>query len=365
MKVIKMSKDKNSQTVSYEFIKVPSEIYSVIEWVKDNVNILGIHYKDNEHKLIPYVEFFNLSNDKILRGNIHIIIDRNILVLARELFDTRELSTIQQKKICGLLIYAMYFDAAFDPGITLYEGGSNQVYPALNDLRKFRIMDNMAIDVLVDLYHNKINRIPEYEMEAAKKITPTFSDETKDENYNKNLNIFRRNYPFMLKVGQILRIKNLSFYEKIKMFFDWVNNEYFVKVEAVEAAFYIFFNNGKIIKNFNTSNYDNYLLQIQNATWDITLITYLKDQAKKQQDKYYLLTTEDNSLMEFIKLFMTTSDTTFFNYFGKQGTKLEKLISEFNTVRINLNREKIVKEKISMLESIITKMENEIKTSFS
>ena len=344
-----------------KIIHISTQMKGVLDQLKKEDKFLGIIFTEDEIKVVETEDFFDITKYDSINQMLTIIIDRNLFIAARELYDIRFLSTARQSFFAQLLIYAMFTNATFDPTIPTYEGGNSKIIRATNDILKFRIIDNLALDDVMDLVYNQIDCIPVKSLKLAKRIMRPINKTTWEENYNKQLTMFKRNYPFILKAILLMRSPGLNLYRRIKYYFDWMHNEYISNSAAITFVIYSFHKNGGIIKNCKTNDYNKLISSIKNATWDLTLITYFKDQAKKHANRYYLLSTMDKHLLAAAKYFLSIDETIMNDLFGNKVEEVQKIINVTNDICNLPGRKEIVIDRLNNVDALIISLENEIK----
>lgn len=346
-----------------KIIHFSGELQGILENLKMEDKLLGIVFSGNEIKVVETKDFFDLTKYKFLENNLTIVIDRNLLIIGRELFDLGQLVSKKHTYFCALLAYAIFTNAKFDQTISIYEGGDSAEHNALDDIHKFRVVDNLSFDTVVDLIYGDIEKIPQSEWNNALTRTKSIDKISEKENFNKTLNLFKKNYPYMLKATLLLRLSGVSLYNKIKIFNNWMIGEYLTKAEAITIVLYCFYKNGGIIKSYNTNDYLKLIGSIKNATWDVSLISYLKDQSKKHLNRYYLLATDDKNLLSACKYFFTPDLSTIDTLFASKGKEVHQLIEKVNSVCLLPGRENIILERYSRLDTIIYSLEKELEES--
>lgn len=334
---------------------------NILDQLKIENKFIGIIFTENDLKVVETEDFFDITMYELINKKLTIIIDRNLYIAARELYDKRCLTTERHFFFVQLIIYAMFTNAVFDPTIPTYEGGDSDRIRAKEDILKFRIINNLALDRLMNLVYGQIEFLSENELHKAKRRMRPIDKTTLEENYNKKLTMFKQNYPYMLKATLLLRLSGMSLYSKVKYFFDWMMKEYITKSEAITFALVSFYKNGGIIKDFNTNNYNKLITSVKNATWDVTLISYLKDQAKKNVDRYYLLATMDKKLLEATKYFLSTDGGWINKLFGSKAVEVNRIINKTNEICRLSGREKLILNRLDKVDSLIASLEKEIK----
>ncbi|MBK7381137.1 MAG: hypothetical protein IPJ03_19480 [Ignavibacteriales bacterium] len=346
-----------------KIIHFSGELQGIFENLKTEDKLLGIVYSENEIKVVETIDFFDFTKIKFLDKNLTIVIDRNLLIIGREIFDMGQLVSKKHTYFCALLAYAIFTNAQIDPTISIYEGGDSSEHKALDDIYKFRVVDNLSFDSVVDLIYGDIDKISQDEWNKARIRAKSIDKISENENFNKTLNIFKENYPYLLKATLLLRLQGVSLYNKIKMFNNWMINEYVTKAEAVTIVLYCFYKSGGIIKNYNTNDYLKLIGSIKNATWDVSLISYMKVQSPKNPNRYYLLATDDKNLLSACKYFFTPDTGIVDTLFGNKSKEVHQLIEKVNRVCLLPDREKIVLERLNRLDAITSSLIRELEES--
>jgi hypothetical protein len=344
---------------------ISAELYEAIDYLKREEKLLGIIFTENELKIVEIEDYFDIRFEKILRNNLTIILDTNVFITARSLFKYHNINTIERKYFASLLAYAMFLDAKLDPTLCMYEIGNKQNHKATDDLYKFRIVDNISLETVLKLLHQQINTISKADWEQAKNSTRELNESEINEDYNKSLDRFKQNYPFILKAAILLRMKGISPYDKIDLFFRWIEGNFITKADAITFAIYILYKDGgQIIKNHSTLIYSDIIKSIKNATWDVTMISYLKDQSKKNPDRYFLFASDDKNLINASKYFLSASEGIL-NLFGnKRKSEMQNIIDKMNKICNLPGRITLIEERLLNIDKTISDLENELDYSF-
>lgn len=346
-------------------IHISNAMKNIFDQLKIEDKFLGIIYKENDLNVIETKDFFNVNMYEIINQRLTIIIDRNLFIAARELYDNRCLKTERHSFFALLLIYAIFTNAIFDPTIPTYEGGNSDKIKAIDDILKFRIIDNLQIDTIMDLSHGKIEFISEIDLQEAKLKMRPINKVAVEEDYNKKLTLFKRNYPYMLKATLLLRSSGLNLHHRVKYFFEWMMKEYITNSAAITFVLFSFYKNGGVIKDYRTNDYNKLISSIKNATWDVTLVSYLKDQAKKNVNRYYLLSSMDKNLLEATNYFLSSDELKINELFGNKTKDIRKIIDNANEICRAPDREKIILNRLDKVDSLINSLEKEIKQNLS
>jgi len=336
---------------------------AVLDQLKVEDKFLGIIFTENEFKVVETEDFFDITLYDVVNHNVTIIIDRNLLIAARELFDKRKIENDRHKFYVSLLAYAIFTNSIFDPTITIYEGGVNESINPIDDTLKLRIIDNISLDTVLDLLYGNIDTFTDTLLNSAKSLTKPLSPELLKENYNKQLDLFKQNYPYMLKAALLLRFPGLNLYRRIKYFFEWMMNEYVTNAAAITLVIYSFYKSGGLIRDYNTTDPNKLIASIKNATWDLTIISYLKEQTKEEPDRYFLLATIDKNLLEAAKYFLSPDESQINELLGNKGEEVQKIIKQTNIICSSHGRKELVQERLDKVDEIIASLEREIKHS--
>jgi hypothetical protein len=344
---------------------ISSELYQTIESLKNEDKLIGVVFSDNEIKIVEIEDYFDIRYENILRNNLTIVLDSNLFITARSIYKYSNINSPERKYFASLLVYSKFLDALFDPTICMYEFGNKPNHNAVDDLYKFRVVDNLSFETVLDLYCGKTHSISKSDWDKVKKRTRKINKSEVNEDCNKTLTRFNQNYPYMLKTAILLRMKGIGPYNKIDFFFQWIRENFITKSDAIIFALYILYNDGgKIIKGHSTSDYTELIKLIQNATWDVTMISYLKDQVKKNPNRYYLLASLDRNLIKVGKYFLSPEENTFYDLFGKKKKdEIRNMIDRINEICSLAGRESIVKERLLNIDKTINDLENELKKS--
>lgn len=343
---------------------ISGEIKTLLDFLSSSNSFIGIIFADNELKVVDTEDFFDIKLYEDINHNTTIVIDRNLLIAARELFDERKAQTERHKFFLSMLAYAIFTNSIFDPTITVYEGGAKEGINPIDDTLKLRTVDNIPLDTVLDLLFGNIPRFSDNDINEAKSLTKPLNPQLLNEDYNKQLNLFKQNYPYMLKAALLMRQPGLNLYQKIKYFFDWMMNEFITNAAAITFVIYVF-NYGRLIKKYNTNNFQQLIDAIKNATWDLTLISYLKEQAKESPNRYYLLSSLDKYLLEAANYFLTPDESRYNNLYGNQGEQIQKIIDRTNKICLLPGRKDLIKDRIEKVDDTISSLEDDLKRSIN
>lgn len=348
-----------------KIIHYSSELKSILEHLKNEDKLLGIVYSKDEIKIIVTEDFFELEKYEHLNDNLTIIIDRNLFITCRELYDQRCIKSPKQTYFSALLAYAIFTNAKIDPIIAMYEGGNKIQYKALDDINKFRIINNLSFNSVVQLIFSDSQTIKAKEFKTAIKNTKPLDKITEREDFNKTLNLFRENYPYILKATLLLRTTGVSLLDKIKDFFDWMMTDYITKGDAIHFVLFCFYKSGGIIRDYLTNDYLKLISSIKNATWDVTYVSYLKNQAKKSVNRHFLLATDDKNLLSAAKYYFIPDKKILDELFGNKRQAVHRIINKVNEVCSLPGREKLILERLDNVDKLIISLESEIQKSIN
>lgn len=341
------------------FIWQSPELASLLIALSNENKLLGLQFMDDDLKVINYHDLFDTNQFDSFNNNTTIILDRNLLISARNIYNNGYSSDEVDRFFLQTLAYAMFTNALLDSTISLYEGGDSKFISANKDLRKMRTVDNLPLDTVLQLLFGEIEKIPNKILKEAKLATKPIKDKFLKENYKKQLTLFKHNYPYFLKATIILRQKHLTFVEKYKLFINWVNENYISINIPYIIVFYCLYYNGGILKKIQGNNKEKVLKYIQNATWDATLLSYLKDQSKKNIGRYFLLATNDNRLVEVMK-YCFSPHYEIEKLYGKNKKEIKTFIKHNNELCNHKDRDKLVAERLNNLDKIIENLEAEL-----
>jgi len=75
------------QTGSQKIIWQSSELASLLQYLNEENKLLGLITIDDDLKIVNQNDFFDVNLFDALRNNTTIIIDRNLLIAARNIYD--------------------------------------------------------------------------------------------------------------------------------------------------------------------------------------------------------------------------------------------------------------------------------------
>ncbi|MFZ1288514.1 MAG: hypothetical protein WAR79_00365 [Melioribacteraceae bacterium] len=336
-----------------------SELASLLHYLKNEQKLLGLTFDNNTLKLIDYDELFSPNRFEDFNFNTTIILDRNLLIAARNFFNNRCAQDKVDRFFLMVLSYAMFTNSLIDYNISIYEGGNNKFISAIDDLKKIRVLDNLSLDIILKLLFGEIKKIPENEFKKAKQLTKQISEFLLRENYNKQLRLYKQTYPYFLKAASLLRDRNLSIKVKIKRFQSWIYDEYISMNIPIIIVMHSILNEENIMKNIFTNNKEKLLKNIRNATWDATILSYMREQCTKNHGHFFIMATYDIKLVEMMK-YCFVADEEIDNTFNENKIEIKKIIEQNNKIIKSKNRKNVVEERLNKSDIITEALENEL-----
>jgi hypothetical protein len=251
---------------------------------------------------------FDYSQEKTYDGNTYILqstlyetelsilVDRNLFSFMKSFALGIILSERKRILLGALMVVAITYEMTFEPSVAIYEyAEKNGNTAAYQDIQIFYHADNLPLEVYVDLFLGKLDRIPDsqcFKQHLSFSIENDFTIPLKNWSFN---------YPLVLKIAQLER-SALKPNQRMDAYLEWMWSDYLFS--AVSTLFgVIYLSPGKcghkgLIKDLFSSDQEKRLAGLHNACWDLCLIQewmkLLYEQ--KDQNKLWLLASADKAL---------------------------------------------------------------------
>ena len=288
-----------------------------------DLNLIINMLKENKVIFSPSIIPENLFNMALYlhafesKENVCILIDRNLVSRVIKLIDGEVINPeLSESKIwrlaAAVMVFALCGNIMIEPNISLYEFCSKfSNDDALKNLRSFRIADNIHPQIYADIALGRSFHIPKKLIkEVDKKIGIV---DISIDNFSKELDIYNRQYLYVLKMVIIKRDSKLSETEKFITFMDWMLSEAAYNAIIINYAI-LFFSSRKsirIVKNINSANPDKFRDGIKNLTWDITYLDLFKKKFKNENSSVWILSSNDKLLMTTSRMLFVADDGVF------------------------------------------------------
>lgn len=226
-----------------------------------------------------------------------LLADRNVVTRWLSLLSGKTASS-EDRLAAAIMAFAQSANILVEPNLALYEaavaGGSEA---ANNELRQFRLGDNLDTKHWADLAIGRIERlsIPESELPAL----PNNSDEI---DFEMRLRRWLRNYTILLKLAE-LELRGLDRIELITKFSTWMYEDFIIGGPGLMFAIYYLAPNSArsgLLKNLRSEDRERALRGIRNASWDLTLLSdwIRRGEEQKGKNALTLLCSLDRKLMK-------------------------------------------------------------------
>jgi hypothetical protein len=226
-----------------------------------------------------------------------LLADRNVVTRWLSLVSGKTASS-EDRLAASIMAFAQSANILVEPNLALYEaavaGGSEA---ANNELRQFRLADNLDTKHWADLAIGRIEKlsIPENELAAL----PNNSEEI---DFGMRLRRWLRNYIILLKLAE-LELRGPNRIEQITKLSTWMYEDFTVGGPGLMFAIYYLAPNSArsgLLKNLRSEDRERALRGIQNASWDLTLLSdwIRRGEEQKEKNALTLLCSLDRKLMQ-------------------------------------------------------------------
>lgn len=257
---------------------------------------------------LPPIEKYNLASyifaSNALKKELCALLDNNLATRVIELATGSEIPAEANKKpayvlasaVMGFLIASDFY---IDPTMAIYEKASSLGHEAAaKQLFDFRVADHIHPQAWIDLALEKEKRIPQNEIELATSYVVNDAPEIKETNFEKELDIWKLNYYFVLKAATLWRDECCEVNAALA-FIDWMESESFFN--GIAAIFtLIFFSPNryrKMIKGIGSTSAKKLRDGLKNAAWDLAYIRHWSKKYKDADEKsFWLLCSNDLAL---------------------------------------------------------------------
>lgn len=230
-----------------------------------------------------------------------LLADRNVVTRWLSLVSGNTASS-EDRLAAGIMAFAQSANLLVEPNLALYEaavaGGS---VAANNELRQFRLADNLYTKYWADLAIGRIEKlsIPKSELRAV----PNNADEI---DFEMRLRRWLRNYIILLKLAE-LELKGLDRIELITKLSTWMYEDLIIGGPGLMFAIYYLAPNSArsgLLKNLRSEDRERALRGIRNASWDLTLLSdwIRRGEEQKEKNSLTLLCSLDRKLIQLASM---------------------------------------------------------------
>lgn len=229
-----------------------------------------------------YEPLFYRRQSSYHNTNTTLLVDRNVVTRWLALLSGKTASS-EDRRVAAIMAFAQSGNILVEPNLALYEatpvGGSEGTK---NELRQFRLADNLDTKYWADLAIGRIQQlsIPESELPAVP-IDFTEID------FEMPLRRWRRNYIILLKLAE-LELKGLNRTRQITELARWMYQDFIIGGPALMFAIHYLAPNSArsgLLKNLRSVDRERALRGIRNASWDLTWLSDWIRRGEEQKDK--------------------------------------------------------------------------------
>jgi len=226
-----------------------------------------------------------------------LLADRNVVTRWLSLLSGKTASS-EDRLAAGIMAFAQSANILVEPNLALYEaavaGGSEA---ANNELRQFRLADNLDTKYWADLAIGRIEKLS-----IPKSELPALPNNSEEIDFEMRLRRWLRNYIILLKLAE-LELRGLNRIERITKLSTWMYEDFIIGGPGLMFAIYFLAPNSArsgLLKNLRSEDRERALRGIRNASWDLTLLSdwIRRDEEQKEKNTLTLLCSLDRRLMK-------------------------------------------------------------------
>jgi hypothetical protein len=281
---------------------------------------------DNPYEILPYIHAHH--DDEMFIGSL---VDLNVFTTLVKLGQGEDINGDDDnaKISCALMYFYILSGIAVEPNIALYERAQKSSHEqALAELKFFRIADNAIPDIYAEIALGRRKNL----LNSGTLTKPKIASEVPDNEFSKQLNHWKLNYLYLLKVAEIEKTKGLSGKEKMELFIRWMFEETLLNnvVTHFASMFFSPARKSGMLKGIGSDNQEDLKKGLQNAAWDLTYLRTWQHNYKKNE--LWLFSTRDQALHQLAKnLFIDNLEALFTPYWSKEeATCLRKNYEALN-----------------------------------
>jgi hypothetical protein len=187
-----------------------------------------------------------------------------------------------------------------DPSLAFYEFAANAGNEAANEeLRNFRIADNLHPSLWADIVLKRTSAL-QLPSESLPEIPVS-----KPVDFEMPLRRWRRNYIIALKIAE-LELRGGKGVQLMRELLRWMYEDFLIGGPAlILAANYLAPNSARkrLLKSLRSPDREQAILGVQNAAWDLTLLSewLRRIQEQEEQNELTLLCSMDKKVNEFAR----------------------------------------------------------------
>lgn len=283
--------------------------------------------------------------------NTTLLADRNVVTRWLALLSGKTASS-EDRVAAAIMAFAQSANILVEPNLALYEasavGGSEVTN---NELRRFRIADNLDTKHWADLAIERMPKLSVSEIEL-----PSIPDSFEGIDFGMRLRRWLRNYIILLKLAE-LELRGLDRFQRITELARWMHQDFIIGGPALIFAIHYLAPNSErrgLLKNLRSMDRQRAIRGIRNASWDLTLLSYWIRRGEEQKDRntLTLLCSLDRKLIHLAHMLAPQSggDSSFefrksslmkiLEPWGeKQAPEISELIEEFLANASNPSRQ--------------------------
>lgn len=211
-----------------------------------------------------------------------ILADRNVVTRWLGLLSGRTTSS-EDRLAAAIMAFAQSGNILVEPNLAFYEATVAAGSEATNnELRQFRVADNLGTKHWADLAIGRIQNLSISETEL-----PTVPSSSEEIDFGIRLRRWVRNYIILLKLGQ-LELRGLDRIQRITELATWMYQDFMIGGPALLFAIHYLAPNsarGGLLKHLRSTDRERALRGIRNASWDVTLLSDWIRRGEEQKDK--------------------------------------------------------------------------------
>lgn len=231
-----------------------------------------------------------------------LLVDRNLVTRWVGLLHG-DMATQQHRLAAAVIVFAQCANFLIEPNIALHEFASSAGnIPANHELNVFRLADNLHPQYWTEIALGRTDRlhVPPSDMPV---LTPR-----SEQNLNRTLDRWRRNYVFVLKLAE-MHLRGGSSQRSMAEILRWMYEEFFLGGPAVRLAIqYLAPGAGRsgLLKGIESPDREKAIAGLRNASWDLTLLSHFlrkveDQQTRDHQSNLWILCSLDRHVLAFAR----------------------------------------------------------------
>ena len=259
---------------------------------RENVFTLGFGTNDVD----AYNPLSYCRQNAYFGNEFMMIADRNIITRLVALIKGKA-PTSQHRIAAAVMTFAYCADINIEPNIAIYEVAVNDGnHTANKELHLFRIADNLPPVYWKNIALGRQNK------NLPRKLNDLNQEPTHSFDFEIPLRRWRRNYILALKIAE-LSLRGGKSETRMMELLQWMYDDFLIGGPAILlASHYLAPNNERegLLKNLWSPVRDRAILGVQNAAWDLTILSeWLRQiQIQEQNNTFVLLCSLDKKLIK-------------------------------------------------------------------